>query len=157
MFLHSLKQRGLRLWGGPVDLVREEDVREHRPLHEPKDAPSGRPILLDHLSARDIRGHQIRRELDPAELQIQHLPQRIDQQRLGQSRHPDDQAMPSGQQGDQQLFDKLLLPDDHLRELIADRPPGVPQFLHHLEFSLLHVHLLQKSEVRSQKSEPGFC
>ena len=67
MLLHRLKQRGLRLGRRPVDLVGQNDVRKHRPLDEPKTPVSGRKILLDHVRARDIRRHQIGRELDPAE------------------------------------------------------------------------------------------
>jgi hypothetical protein len=49
--------------------------------------------VLEDLGARDVGGHQVRRELDALELQIEQLRQRFDQQRLGQARRAGEQAM----------------------------------------------------------------
>jgi len=71
-------------------------------------------IFLDHLRSRDIRRHQIGSELNAAELQREGLGERPDHQRLGQPRDAHEQAVPPGEQADQELLDDLLLADDHL-------------------------------------------
>ena len=80
----------------------------------------GRLVLLDHLGAGDVGGHQVGRELDAAELERQGVGQRADHQRLGQPRHAHQQAVPAGEHRHQQLLDHLLLPDDHPAELLGD-------------------------------------
>ena len=88
--------------------------REH---HLP---PAGRRILLDDVGARDVGRHQVRRELDAVELQVEHLRQRPDEQRLRQPGHADDQAVAADEQRQQHLIDDVLLPDDELAELGLD-------------------------------------
>ncbi len=56
---------------------------------------AGRLILVDDLGARDVAGHQVGRELNPAELHCQGLGQRRDGQGLRQARHADCQAVPA--------------------------------------------------------------
>jgi hypothetical protein len=63
--------------------------------------------------AGDVRGHQVGRELDAAELEVHGLRQRLDDQRLGQSRHTAQQAMPARQKRRQDLGDHLVLSDNH--------------------------------------------
>ena len=41
--------------------------------------------------------------------------------------------MSAGEHGDQQLFDHLLLADDHPAELIGNQPVGFIQFLYGLD------------------------
>ncbi|MNL34172.1 hypothetical protein D3C87_1561320 [compost metagenome] len=73
-------------------------------------------ILFQQLGAQDVAGHQVRRELHPAELQLQRLAQRTHQQGLAQARNPFQQAVPARQKADQQLLHYILLPDDRLRD-----------------------------------------
>src|SRR2546422_11497966 len=40
VLLHRLEQRRLSLGGRAVHLVRQHDIREHRPAHEPEDRKS---------------------------------------------------------------------------------------------------------------------
>ena len=115
VFLHRLEQRRLRLRRRPVDLVGEDDLREDRPLHE---AERAMPVLfVEHLGSRDVGRHQIRRELDALERQIEDLRHRLDQQGLGQPGHSGNQAVPSGEQGHQHFVDDGVLPDDDLPDL----------------------------------------
>ena len=62
-------------------------------------------------------GHQVRRELDALEIQMQHLRDRRDQQRLGQTGHAGDDRIAAGQQRHHDLFDDFLLTDDDLSNL----------------------------------------
>ena len=71
ILLHRLEQRGLRLRRRAVDLVGEDDLREDRPLHEPQRARA--VILVEDLGAGDVGRHQVGRELDALEAQVENL------------------------------------------------------------------------------------
>ncbi len=95
VFLHGLQQGGLGLGRSSVDLVGENHIGEDRPFDE-----RHRPLvigLLENLGARDVGRHQVGRELDPLELQVEELRERPDQQRFGQPRCAGDQAVSAGQ------------------------------------------------------------
>ena len=77
-------------------------------------------IVLDDVGARDVARHQVRRELDARELEIEHLRDGVDQQRLGEARHADDQAVAAGEQRQQHELDHVLLADDQLVQLGDD-------------------------------------
>ena len=74
-------------------------------------------LLVEDLGAGDVGRHQIGRELDALEVEIEDLGERLDQQRLGQPRHAGDQAVAAGEQRDQDLLDDLVLADDDLAQL----------------------------------------
>jgi hypothetical protein len=92
-----------------------------------------RDVLLYDLRPRDVRGHEVGRELDATELQAQRPGEARDQQRLRQPRDPDQQRVTSGQDGDQQSLDDLLLADDLLGDLVLDPPPRFRQALEQLD------------------------
>ena len=122
VLLHRLEQRRLRLGRCPVDLVGQDDLGEDRPRHEAK-RPMPR-LFVEDLGAGDVGRHQVRRELDPLERQIEDLRDGLDQQRLGQSGHAGDQAMAAGEQRHQHLVDDFVLADDDLADLGENpRPP----------------------------------
>jgi hypothetical protein len=115
VLLHRLEQRRLRLGRRSVDFVGEDDLREDRPFDESQ--PARAFLLVEDLGAGDVRRHDVGRELDPLEVEIENLGERLDQEGLGQSRHPGDQAVPAGEERDQHLFDDVILPDDDLAQL----------------------------------------
>ncbi len=119
-FLHRLQQGGLRLGRRAVDLVGQQDVGEHRPLDEAELPRAGGAVLLDDLAAGDVRRHQVRRELDAIELQVDGLRDGADHQRLGQARHADHQAVAAREQGREQIIDDVLLPDDDAGDLLLE-------------------------------------
>ena len=80
-------------------------------------------ILLDDLGAEDVGRHQVGRELDAVELEVDGLGELLDQQRLRQAGHAAQQAVPAGEERDQDLADDALLADDGLRQLALE-PPG---------------------------------
>ncbi len=118
VLLHGFEQRGLRFRRRPVDFVGEDDLCEDRPFHEPQRSVSA--LLVQYLGSRDIRGHQIRRELNALERQIQYLGDGLDEERLGEAGHAGDQAMPTGEERHQDLVDDGILSDDHLANLGED-------------------------------------
>ena len=69
--LHRLEERGLRLRRRAVDLVGEDDVGEQRPLEEPQLPRARGPVLLEHVGADDVGRHQVGRELDAAEGEVE--------------------------------------------------------------------------------------
>ena len=97
------------------------------PFEEPELAAAGRAVLLDDLGAGDVGRHQVGRELDAAERQVQRAAERADHQRLGQPRHAFQQAMAAAEERDQQLLDHLVLADDDLAQLLEDSFAGVAQ------------------------------
>jgi hypothetical protein len=118
VLLHRLEQRRLRLRRRAVDLVGEQNLREDRPLYEPQRAVSG--FFVEHLRSGDVRRHQIGRELDALEREIEDLRDRLDEQRLGQPRDAGDQAVPAREERHQYLVDDVVLPDDDFADFGED-------------------------------------
>ena len=104
MLLHRLQQRRLCLRRGAVDLVGQQDLREDRPTLE-LEVPAAAGILHHHVGADDVGRHQVGRELDARESQVERLGQGLHQQRLPQSRNAFQQHMPTGQQRNQHVID----------------------------------------------------
>jgi hypothetical protein len=56
-------------------------------------------------------------ELDPLEIEIEDVGERLDEQRFREARHAGDQAVAAGEQRDEHLIDDLVLADDDLAQL----------------------------------------
>jgi hypothetical protein len=78
---------------------------------------SGGSIFLQNLSARDVRWHKVRRELDARKRQSKASRERVHEEGFGQARDTDEQAMTAGQQGVNRCFDGVFLPDDNFGDL----------------------------------------
>jgi hypothetical protein len=109
VFLHRFEQRGLRLGGRAVDFVSQHDVRENRARREHHLAAPCRGVLRNEVGAGDVRRHQVGRELNAVELELEHLRERADEQRLGQARDADDQAVAADEQRQQHLMHHIVL------------------------------------------------
>ena len=94
------------------------------PVHELQLPRAAGAVLLQHFGAGDVAGHQVGRELDALEVQRQALGQRAHHQRLGQARHAFEDAVPAGEDADQQLIEDLVLPHDHAGKLLPERLMG---------------------------------
>ena len=127
VLLHRFEQRRLGLRRGPVDLVGEDDLGEDRPGHEDHLPLAGVLVLLDDVGAGDVARHQVGRELDAAELQVQDLGDGLDDQGLGQTRHAGQDAVAAHEEGHQHLVQHLSLADDLLGELGEDLLPACRQ------------------------------
>ena len=102
-----------------------------------------RPVLLlQHLGAQDVAGHQVRRELHPAELQLQRLPQRAHQQRLAQPRHAFKHAVAPGKQRHQQLLNHLFLTYHGLADGLA-QADQVPRQVLDIGFGQCFAHAFE--------------
>ena len=141
-FLHRFEQRGLRLGRRAIDFVRQNQVGEERPFDEAHHPFTRLWIGLEDLRARDVRRHEVGRELDTLELPAQATGQRLDEERLGQAGHTDYQGVTARKEHAQQLLDDFVLTDDHpvhfgeqrevfLLELLRERDvrPLQPGFL----------------------------
>ena len=113
---HALQQRGLGLGRGAVDLVRDHDVREHRPGAELE--LLGAPVVDRH--AGDVAGQQVRGELDPAHRAVDRDRQRLGQRRLADARHVLDQEVPLGEQRDERDAHDVRLAHEHVLDVRGD-------------------------------------
>ena len=113
--LHRLEQRGLRLRRRAVDLVREEDVGEDRPL------ASGRTAFvwkLKRFVPSDVARHEVGRELDAAEADPERRPRR--RARAGSSpcpARPRARTCPSESSATSMRSRAPVLPHHHLVDL----------------------------------------
>ncbi|MNH90575.1 hypothetical protein D3C73_431170 [compost metagenome] len=83
-FFHGFEQRSLDLGRGSVDFVGQDQVAEQRPWLKTDLVFAF--DLMQHFGAGDVRGQQIRGELDAAHLCVQVFGQRLDRAGLGQAR-----------------------------------------------------------------------
>ena len=128
--LHRLQERGLRLGGRAVDLVGEHDVGEEGAFEEPQLPRAAGAVLLEHVGADDVGRHQVGRELDATEGEIEALGERADHERLRQPGHAFQQAMAAAEEADEQFLHHLMLPHDHAGELLEDSIVGLVKPLH---------------------------
>ena len=133
---HRLEQRGLRLRHRAVDLVDEDDVREHRPGPE-LEVPLA---LVEDREAGDVGRLQVGRALDPGGVRsLDRLRDRPGEHRLRGARHVLEQHVASADERRDDELDLLALAvDDGLdvvqqpaRHLIGfgvrlDCQPGLP-------------------------------
>ena len=96
-------------------------------------------VLVEDLGAGDVGRHQVGRELDALEAQVEDLGQRAHQQRLGETGHAGQQAVPAGEQGHQHLVDRPLLADDHLAQFAQD------------------ASVLPATRAATSSADSGFC
>ena len=125
VLLHDLQQRRLHLGRRAVDLVGEQEVVKDRP-ELGVEAPGVRP---PDPRADQVRGHEIRGELDAPVGPGQRSRQRLDGQRLGQAGHALEQHVAAGQQADEHALEHRVLSDDHPFDLVQhplQRVAGLP-------------------------------
>ena len=79
-----------------------------------------RSILDDHVRAQDVGRHQVGRELDAREVEVERLGQRAHQQRLAQAGHAFQQAMPADEQAGEHAVHDVVVPDDHAAQLFVN-------------------------------------
>ena len=108
LLLHRLEQRALDLGRGAIDLVGKDDVPEDGAA---LNGELARLLVVDDRSD-EIRGEQIRRELNPLEAAVDHRGESSDGECLGQAREPLEQHVPVGEQPDHQAVEHGPLADD---------------------------------------------
>ena len=115
--LHRLQQRRLRPRRGAVDLVDEEQVREHRPRHEAQAAG------LEQAGPGDVRGKEVRRALDPGHPQVQGAGDGAGEERLAGARDVLEQDVAVRQQRHRDHPQRLVRPDHRPRDGAAEVVP----------------------------------
>ncbi len=123
--LHALQQRRLGLRAGPVDLVADDHVGEHRAVVELEDVPLG---LVD-ADPRHVARQQVRGELDTPDRARHRSGQCLGQHGLADARHVFDQQVTLGEQDHQGgANDRRLAVDDGLDRVqhpLADHADGL--------------------------------
>ena len=109
--LHRLEQGRLGLRRRAVDFVGEHQVGEDRARPEPELVRAGQ-----HRDAGDVGGHQVGRELDALEFDVDRQRQGAHEQRLGGAGDPLEQGVPPRQQAHDDVARRGLLSQDHLAE-----------------------------------------
>ena len=114
---HGLEQGRLGLGRGPVDLVGDEDVGEHRagPELEALDA------AVPHADADDVGGQQVGRELDAAVLGVDRGGEGLGQGGLAHAGHVLDEEVALGDEADHGEGDDVVLALDDLADVVDDR------------------------------------
>ena len=123
VFLHRFEHGRLSLGGRPVDFVGQDHVGEDGAFDE-----YHLPLmigLLEDLRPGDVGGHEVRRKLDTLKCHMEQLRQGLDQQGLGQTGRPGHEAVPAGEDRDEQMFDHVTLTDDDLAQLGTEALPGL--------------------------------
>src|SRR6202165_772775 len=130
LLLHRFQKGRLRLGGGPVDLIGEQDLREDRTLAEFELLGRG---AVD-IDPRDIRRKQVRRELQPLEAATQRAGERLRQHGLAHAGHVLDEDVAAAQQCNDAEFDLRRFADEHTADVVDD--PGTER----LDRSVVHLH-----------------
>ncbi len=113
---HALEEARLRAGNRAVDLVRQEHVAHHGAgvKHElPR-------LLAVDRKPRHVRGQEVRRELNAAELPADAPSQRLRHQRLAQARHILQEHMSARQQRHRHELERPPLAHHHLRRVVDD-------------------------------------
>ena len=80
-------------------------------------------LVEDHRPG-DVRGHQVRRELDALEVHVQNLGDARDHERLGEAGDADEQAVAAGEDRGEDLLDHVVLADEDAAELVGHLRAG---------------------------------
>ena len=99
VLLHRLQQGGLSLGAGAVDLVGQEDIGEDRAALKVI-SPAARRFP-QNVRAQNVAGHEVGRELHAAKLQVQNLPQGLDEGRFSHAGQTFQQDVPSAEDAGQ--------------------------------------------------------
>ncbi len=83
-------------------------------------------FFLDDLCAGNVARHQVWRELDAAELQVEHLGKSSNKESLGEAGDPHEQAVPAREQGNEQMLNDRLLSNDGLADFRDEGLIGGP-------------------------------
>jgi hypothetical protein len=140
LLLHCLQQRRLRARAGAVDLVRHQQLGEHR-AGEKAEAALACGALLKNFGAENVGGHKVGRELDAPRVETKHGTHGLHELGLGEARHAEQKRMAAGKDSDERLLDDFVLAED-------DRADGRFRGAHILRgrFSRAHDHVFELFE-----------
>ena len=101
---------------GSVDFVGQQQLGEDGTRLE-LEVPPTSFILNHHLGANDVGGHQIGRELNAGEVELQRLAKRLEQEGFPQPGNAFQQNVPADEQCGENTFDQLFVTDDSAPQL----------------------------------------
>lgn len=113
--LHHFQEGGLGLGRRAVDLVRQQQVGEHRPLAQ-LELLAGEVV---YGVAGDVAGHQVGGELDAREAAVEAARQGAYQQGLAEPRHAFHQHVAAGEQRGEHVVDHRALADQGFLQFAA--------------------------------------
>jgi hypothetical protein len=117
--LHALEEAGLRLRGGPVDLVDEHHVREHRARPELEAVLA----LIEDVRADHVRGKQVGRALHARVLGLDGARQGACQRRLADAGIVLDQHVALRDERHDHVAQRLLRSLDRLSDVTPEAGP----------------------------------
>ena len=122
VLLHGFQQGRLGFGGVRLISSASTTLAKTGPPIKRNSRAARRAVLLNHVRSRNVGGHQVGRELDAVEREVEGVGQRPHHQGLGEAGHPLQQAVAAGKHADQKLLDHPPLTDDDLAELVGDFP-----------------------------------
>ena len=93
-----------------------------------KNVPAVR-LLLHDVRADDVGGHQVGRELDARELQVQDVGQRVHEARLADAGNAFEQHVAAGEQARDGQVDDLVVADDAPADFLGDADEAVAELI----------------------------
>ena len=103
------------------------------PFANLKNRLPGGVILLEQLGAGDVARHEVGRELHAREAEVERLRDGLDEQRLGEAGHADEQHVAAGEQRGDEIVDDLVLADDAAPDLLDQRGARARQLVEQLD------------------------
>ena len=128
LFLHCFKHGRLSFGRGAVDFIGQDQVGENWPFLKHELAP---PAWRFHhnVRAHDIGRHQIGRELNAAERNVEHVAKSAHQQRLAQTGNAFEQNVAACKKGHQRAIDDFVMADDDFADFAAQGGIGLAEVL----------------------------
>jgi hypothetical protein len=80
--------------------------------------------VAQHRGADDVGGHEVGGELDPAEIDVEDRPQRLEQLGLAEPGDAFEEHVPLAEDGQEDGVDEAALADDHRADGVADCVEG---------------------------------
>ena len=114
MLVHDLEQGGLGFGAGTVDFIRKDDLAHYGALFELHFTG----LEIDHGETGNVRRHQVRRELNPAEGTVQRTGEGAGQGGFTHAGNVFDQNMTFAQQSDEGIFNGFFLADDSFADVL---------------------------------------
>jgi len=108
------------------------------------------PILFDDLGPGDVRRHQVGRELNSFEREVEHAGHGAHQQGLRQTRNSGNDRMAANKQREQNLFDYVVLADNCFSDFAQQRFARVTELVQKffvVDYRFFNRHLVSSLKV----------
>jgi len=113
---------------GAVYFIGHQKLAEYRALNEAEGSFAA-VALVENFGAKNIGGHEIRRELDALVIEPHDGTQCFHKTRLAKAGNADQQNVTAGKQRDKSFINYLLLAEDHASDVVTDKRHSLPQRL----------------------------